>query len=213
MGEKIVYSDIGYILLGFMIEKITHMPLDEYAAITIFEPLKMSDTSYKPQKIRCAPTELREDDIYTGYLQGLVHDEKSFALNGLSGHAGMFSTTHDISKFILSILNNDEKILQKGTVDLLFPCRKEDVSAKGNKLVRAYGWDKPTHGGTAGNQVSFEHAIVHTGFTGCNVWIDREQGIGFVMLSNAVHPKRNLNKIIQYRNKIGNIIIPAKEGQ
>jgi CubicO group peptidase (beta-lactamase class C family) len=206
IGKHIVYSDIGFILLGFIIEKITCKPLDEYAKEVIFLPLNMSDTSYNPNKELCAPTEYRDDEIFKGLLQGRVHDEKSHALNGISGHAGLFSTPKDIAKFILSILNNDEVVLKKDTVDELFKLRETDTGKSGNLLVRALGWDKPTIGGTAGDNVSFEDTIVHTGFTGCNMWIDRKKGLGFVMLSNAIHPKRVKNGIIKYRNKIGNII-------
>lgn len=211
VGEKIVYSDIGFILLGFVIEKIAQKPLNVFAEEVIFKPLGMINTSYRPDSSRCAPTEYREDDIYTGYLQGKVHDEKSYALGGLSGHAGLFSTVQDISKLIISYLNNDEKVLKSETVDSMFVLRKKMERENLVPLVRTYGWDKPTIGGTAGDNVNFENTIVHTGFTGCNMWIDRSQGIGFVMLSNAVHPKRGHNGIIKYRNRIGNIIISKKE--
>lgn len=211
IGEKVVYSDIGYILLGFIIEKLSGKSLDEYSRDVIFSPLKMTDTSYHPKKERCAPTEYRDDDVYKGLLQGLVHDEKAFALSCEAGHAGMFSTVHDLSRFILSFLRNDEQVLKKDTVDLLFPVRIKDVNKNGYPLVRSYGWDKPTIGGTAGDGVSFDNTIVHTGFTGCNMWIEKEKGIGFVMLSNAVHPKRELNGIIKYRKRIGNLIIPTLE--
>ncbi len=207
VGNKVVYSDIGFILLGFIIEKITNKSLDEYASEVIFKPLNMEDTSYSPEVSRCAPTEVRDDPVYKGLLRGLVHDEKSFALGGISGHAGMFSTVKDLSKFILSFLNNDERVLKKETVNELFKLRIRDVNSNKKELVRALGWDKPTYGGTAGDNVSFENTIVHTGFTGCNIWIERELGIGFVMLSNAVHPKREKNGIIKYRNIIGNMII------
>jgi CubicO group peptidase (beta-lactamase class C family) len=213
VGEKIVYSDIGFILLGFVIEKITQKHLNQYAYENIFKPLDMRNTSYRPDPSRCAPTEYREDDVFTGYLQGKVHDEKSFALDGLSGHAGLFSTVADISKLIISILNNDEKVLKRETVDSLFVLRKTMERDNLVPLVRTYGWDKPTIGGTAGDNVSFADTIVHTGFTGCNMWIDRSKGIGFVMLSNAVHPKRGHNGIIKYRNKIGNIIISKERGR
>ncbi len=211
VGEKIVYSDVGYILLGLIVEKLSGKQLNEFAYYTIFKPLDMTNTSYHPKKERCAPTELREDEVYTGYLKGKVHDEKSYAMNGLSGHAGLFSTVNDLSKFILSILNNDEKVLKKETVDSLFPLRIKQERSNLAPLVRAYGWDKPTKGGTAGDYFDFEDTIVHTGFTGCNMWINRKQGIGYVMLSNAVHPKRGNNGILKYRNKIGNIIISRKE--
>lgn len=211
VGKKIVYSDIGYILLGFMIEEVTGTSLSNYAKKVVFEPLRMKDTSYHPDPNRCAPTEFRNDDVHQGLLCGQVHDEKSFALGGESGHAGMFSTVQDIAKFILSFLRNDGTVLLPETVDMLFPLRAEDISERGSVLVRSYGWNKPTKGGTAGDNVSFQDTILHTGFTGCNVWIERDKGVGFVMLSNAVHPKRELNKIIRYRNTIGNIIIPKKE--
>ncbi|MCF7925043.1 MAG: beta-lactamase family protein [Candidatus Izimaplasma sp.] len=211
VGKHIIYSDIGFLLLGLMVEKITQTSLEHYAHKVIFKPLDMAHTSYRPQKTLCAPTEYRNDTVYQGLLQGQVHDEKAFAMNGLSGHAGLFSTVEDIGKFIFSLLINDEKILQKKTVDLLFETQVTDYLKNGNQLIRALGWDKPTKGGTAGDYVSVKDTIVHTGFTGCNMWIDRNKGIGFVMLSNAVHPKRENNKIIHYRNKIGNIIMLKKE--
>lgn len=211
IGENIVYSDIGFILLGLMIETITKKQLNEFAEEVIFKPLKMTDTSYRPDIKRCAPTEYRNDDVYQGLLQGLVHDEKSFALKGLSGHAGLFSTPRDISKFILSILNNDEVVLKKETVDSLFVERVRDRNKNNTQLIRTLGWQKRTAGSTSGDNTSFENTILHTGFTGCNLWIDKEHEVGFVLLSNAVHPKREQNGIQKYRNKIGNIIITPKE--
>lgn len=205
-NEHIVYSDVGFILLGLVIEKITQMNLDEYAKKIIYDPLDMKDTSYHPDVNRAAPTEFRNDDIYQGYLTGSVHDEKAFAMGGLSGHAGLFSTTQDIAKLILAVLRN-EFVLNKETVDMLFPLREKKTHPDGHMLQRALGWDKPTLGGTAGDHVSYEDTIVHTGFTGCNMFIDRKHQVGFVMLSNAVHPKRNQNGIISYRNKIGNMIV------
>lgn len=205
-NEHIVYSDVGFILLGLVIENITLMDLDQYSKLVVFNPLKMNDTSYHPDVLRSAPTELRNDDIYKGYLTGFVHDEKAFAMKGLSGHAGLFSTTHDIAKFILAILQN-KFVLNKETLDMLFPLREKKTHPDGHLLQRALGWDKPTIGGTAGDHVSFDNTIVHTGFTGCNIFIDRKHQVGFVMLSNAVHPKRNQNGIIPYRNKIGNLIV------
>lgn len=205
-NEHIVYSDVGFILLGLVIENITQMNLDQYAKLVIFDPLDMKDTSYHPDILRSAPTELRNDDVYQGYLTGFVHDEKAFAMGGLSGHAGLFSTTHDIAKFILAILEN-KFVLNKETLDMLFPLREKKTHPDGNLLHRALGWDKPSNGGTAGDYVSFDDTIVHTGFTGCNIFIDRKHQVGFVMLSNAVHPKRNHNGIISYRNKIGNMIV------
>lgn len=210
VGQRIVYSDIGFILLGLIIEELTEKSLDAFAHEVIFNPLQMNDSTYHPRKERCAPTEFRDDDVYQGLLQGLVHDEKAFALNGVAGHAGLFSTVKDLSKFILSILNNDGLILKPTSVDMLFPLQIRDALDNGTELVRSIGWNKPTKGGTAGDLVSFDNTILHTGFTGCNIWIEREKGVGFVMLSNAVHPYRNKNRIIKYRNPIGNMILSSR---
>jgi CubicO group peptidase (beta-lactamase class C family) len=205
----ICYSDIGFILLGLMIEEITNKSLDENGYELIFKPLGMKDTSYHPNKMRCAPTEKRDDELYQGILQGKVHDEKAFAL-GEAGHAGLFSTAYDLSLFIKAILENNF-VLKKETLDLLFQVREEHPSLKGNILKRALGWDKPTKGSSAGDYVDFDQTILHTGFTGCNMFIDRKNGIGFVMLSNAVHPKRDLNEIIGYRNRLSNMIYKKVE--
>ncbi len=203
-GSRICYSDIGFILLGLMIEKITHKSLNENGQELIFKPLGMNDTSYLPDIDRCAPTELRDDAVYQGLLKGRVHDEKAFAL-GQAGHAGLFSTTHDLAIFIKAILE-DKFVLKKETLNMIFKVREEKLSLKDTPLKRALGWDKPTQGSSAGDYVDFDQSILHTGFTGCNMFIDRKNEIGFVMLSNAVHPKRELNHIIRYRNQIANLI-------
>jgi CubicO group peptidase (beta-lactamase class C family) len=208
-GEYIIYSDIGFILLGLMIEKITQKTLHEYSQEIIFKPLGMKDTSYQPNGYRCAPTEVREDDVYHGLLKGLVHDEKAFALGG-AGHAGLFSTVNDLNLFMKAILE-DQFVLKKETVDLLFKVQKELPSLKGNILKRALGWDKPTEGGSSSDVSDFEQTILHTGFTGCNMFIDRRHELGFVMLSNAVHPKRTLNQIIGYRKHIAKKLLIYRE--
>ena len=197
--------------MGLIIQKITKKLLATTAEELIFKPLQMNRTSYHPNSKDCAPTELREDDVYHGYLQGLVHDEKSFALSGNAGHAGLFSCVSDIGLFIQMFLQGKDSVLSIQTMDELFVAREFDTNANNYPLIRALGWDKPTPGGTSGDYTDFEETIVHTGFTGCNMWIDRKQGIGFVMLSNAVHPKRSRNGIISYRKKIANIILSDKE--
>lgn len=208
-GEHIIYSDIGFILLGFMIEKITGKTLHEYSQEIIFKPLGMKDTSYQPNGYRCAPTEFRDDEVYKGLLKGLVHDEKAFAIGG-AGHAGLFSTVYDLNIFMKAILE-DHFVLKKETVDLLFKVQKELPSLNGNILKRALGWDKPTEGGSSSDLSDFDQTILHTGFTGCNMFIDRKHGIGYVMLSNAVHPKRELNEIIGYRKHIAQKIYEYRE--
>ncbi|MGD9605088.1 MAG: serine hydrolase domain-containing protein [Bacilli bacterium] len=216
-NSKIVYSDIGFILLGMVVEAIAQMPLNEFARINLFEPLGMMHTGYNPIDINlCAPTELRQDDIYQGYVRGHVHDEKAYILGGVAGHAGVFSTVSDLSHFMQMILDDGKyfgkQILSKPTVDLLF--RKQVEVATGISLdtdARGLGWIVRGSFCSAGDFVS-PNTILHTGFTGTNLFIDRTNRIAFCMLSNRVHPTRDNVKIIPFRAKIGNYVLSHFQG-
>ncbi|MDD3170861.1 MAG: serine hydrolase [Bacilli bacterium] len=211
-NSKVVYSDLGFILLGFVVESISGMTLDEFSRINIFEPLDMLSTGYNPADItRCAPTEERKDEIYNGFLRGKVHDEKAFILGGVAGHAGLFSCVKDLNHFIRMILNDGvyegKQILSKATIDLLFTpqvATKNGVSLDDD--TRGLGWIVRGTFCSAGDLVSKE-TILHTGFTGTNVFIDRINRVGFTMLSNRVHPTRANVKIIPFRGMLGNYII------
>jgi CubicO group peptidase (beta-lactamase class C family) len=211
-NSKIVYSDIGFILLGMVVEAVANMPLNEFAKMYIFDPLGMKDTTYNPvDKERCAPTELRQDDIYQGYVRGHVHDEKSYILGGVAGHAGVFSTVNDLQHFMQMILDDGKyagkQILSKPTIDLLF--RKQVEMSTGISLdtdARGLGWIVRGNFCSAGDLVS-PNTILHTGFTGTNIFIDRDNKIAFCMLTNRVHPTRDNVKIIPFRAKVGNYIL------
>ncbi len=208
---RIVYSDVGFILLGEIIEKITGKSLDVFARETIFTPLGMNDTGYHPDVSRTAPTEIRNDETHQGLLKGKVHDEKSFAMDGLSGHAGLFSTASDLGRFVLSILRNDT-VLEKRTVDTLFQETVALPDRQGRMLRRSLGWDKPTPGGIGGDHVSVNDTILHTGFTGCSIVIDRKAGTGIVILSNGVHPDREKNGMNPYRRLVADVIYSKPGG-
>lgn len=193
---KIVYSDTGYMLLGFIIEKMYDMPINEAADKYIFKPLEMHDTSYRPDLLRAVPTEYRDDKLYKGYAKGVVHDERAYLLNGLSGHAGLFSTAKDIAKFIMSFLN-DDKIFNNQTKALIFKTNYYSKDLNDNDIVRTIGYQK---------FITFketnDYIITHTGFTGCNMWIDKKNKRGFVLLTNGVHPNRKDNNVFPFRNEI-----------
>lgn len=217
-NSKIVYSDIGFMLLGFIIEEVSGMSLAEFAKANIFEPLDMIDTTYNPEDLdRCAPTEMRDDELYKGYLRGKVHDEKAFILDGIAGHAGVFSTVKDLSNFIKMILNdgvyNGKRFLSKASVDLLFtPQVEEQNGISLNNEIRTIGWILGGSWPSCGDLASKE-TIHHTGYTGTNIFIDRKNKIGFTMLTNRVHPTRDNIKIIAFRAKLGNYIISHFEGK
>lgn len=211
-NTKIVYSDVGYILLGFVVEKITGKSLDKASKVLVFDPLEMYDTCYNPSdKMRCAPTEERDDIVCHGIVRGKVHDERAYWLNGVAGHAGLFSTVKDISHFIEMVLNNGvykgKQFLSQATIDLMFTPQvriPNGVSLDYNQ--RGLGWIVKGDFCSAGDLASPE-TILHTGFTGTNVFIDRINRVGFTMLSNRVHPTRNNVLVIPFRGRLGNYII------
>src|SRR5690625_2283173 len=197
--SNIVYTDVGYKILGFVLEKIYGKPLDEIAEEKIFNKIEMNNTTYNPNHYKSVPTEYRDDKLIKGYVKGFVHDERSYLLNGLSGHAGLFSNAKDISKYILSILEY-ENLLSTKMKNKIFDTTVIKKDLNNNELVRSIGFQKfqdlnNTH----------KYLITHTGFTGCNMWIDVKNKRGFVLLSNAIHPLRKNNKIFSYRKEILNL--------
>lgn len=207
-NTKIVYSDLGFILLGFVVERISGMSLDKFAKENIFIPLEMVDSGYNPVDTkRCAPTEDRGSYIDRGY----VHDEKAHTLFGVAGHAGLFSTVHDVANFMEMILNDGmfrgKKFLSKQTINLLYTVQVEETNGVcKNVNRRGIGWLIKGDYPSSGDLVS-PNTIMHTGFTGTNVFIDRDNKVAFCLLANRVHPTRANTLIISFRAKLGNYIM------
>ncbi len=215
-GEKIVYSDINYMLLGKIIEYLTKMPLDKYAKQALFEPLEMHSACFNPiNKDICAATEYRDDATMTGYVKGTVHDETAYALGGVAGHAGMFASVDDLINFCLMILNdgmfNGKKVLSKATINELYKVQvKEPSGVIVHPKARCLGWQTKDPASSAGDLVS-EKTIIHTGFTGTNVFIDKENEIAFILLTNRVHPTRNNGLHLRVRACVANFIMAHLE--
>lgn len=206
-GRKVVYSDVGFLILGLIIEELTGS-YEDFAKENIFVPLEMKDTCFNPNEIRtlrCAPTEFC--NMRKKIVCGQVHDEKSFILNGVAGHAGLFSTAYDLSNFVQMILNNgtykDKIILNKNSIDLIFKSQTKCLNSN-----RSIGWAMREEGSTMGDLAS-ESAIYHTGFTGGSILIDRCNGKAFILLTNRVHPSRDNIKILSYRAQINNVAMAA----
>ena len=212
-NSGIHYSDVGYATLGFVVEKVSGMSLDKFAHKYIFEPLDMQDTGYNPKKnSRIAPTELRDNGKVDRYY---VHDEMAHNLGGVAGHAGLFSTVKDISHFIEMILNDGvykgRKIFDKKTIDLMYTPQVEEKIGVGIETDRrALGWIVKGKNSSCGDYAS-ANTILHTGFTGTNIFIDRDNKVGFVMLSNRVHPTRSNNLIIPFRSRLANYVMTHLE--
>jgi CubicO group peptidase (beta-lactamase class C family) len=206
--SKSVYSDLGVILLGEILERVSGRRLDDLARREIFEPLGMEDTFFNPSpslRPRIAPT---EDDPWRGrVLVGEVHDENAFALGGVASHAGLFSTGDDLARFAQMILNGGvygkHRLVRRSTIEL-FTRRAELVSGSS----RALGWDTPSDESSAGRFFSAT-SFGHTGFTGDSMWIDPEQDIFMILLTNRVHPSRDNDQIRRVRPELHDGVMKA----
>ncbi len=205
-GSKICYSDLNYILLGFIIEKITNLPLDQAITNLVFKPLEMHNTMYCPQDpAKTASTEVRNGEV----TRGVVHDETAALLDGISGNAGVFSTVFDLGHFMEMILHdglyNGQPFLSKASIDLIYtPQVFEPDGVKLTVAQRSLGW---LVGGRGSNgDLTSPKTIHHTGFTGTNIFIDRLNQVGFCLLTNCVHPSRN-NSCADIRAQLANFIM------
>jgi CubicO group peptidase (beta-lactamase class C family) len=180
-----IYSDLGADVLGFMVEAIAGQGLDAFLNERVFVPLGMSDTYFRPapaERDRIAPTEVSSPRGYP--LRGEVHDESAWALGGVAGHAGLFSTAADLSLFAQMMLN-------RGTLNGVRIVSDSAVARFTQRTsgTRALGWDTSDGEGTAGVFMG-ENAYGHTGFTGTSLWIDPDRELFVVLLTNRVHAPR-----------------------
>ena len=184
-GQCYIYSDLGADVLGFVIEAISGESLDVFLHDKVFEPLGMNDTFFRPADSvtdRVAPTEIAPPRGYP--LKGEVHDENAYALGGVAGHAGLFSTAADLSIFAQMMLNggsfNGVRVLSDTTV-ALFTHRAAGT--------RALGWDTADGDGGSGKFLD-SRAYGHTGYTGTSIWIDPDRQMFVLLLTNRVHAAR-----------------------
>jgi beta-N-acetylhexosaminidase len=207
-GTKEIYSDLGIILMAEIIERLTGRTLDDLAKSYVFSPLEMKDTMYRPPKKlwpTIAPTEI-DNNLRHRLVQGEVHDENAFAIGGVSGHAGIFSTAPDLAVFCQMLLNGGvyahQRILRRATVAQF--TTPQQLSGG----TRTLGWAVPTEGGSSGHYFS-AHSFGHTGFTGTSIWIDPDRQLFVVLLTNRVHPTRENMKIAKVRVALHDAVMQA----
>jgi CubicO group peptidase (beta-lactamase class C family) len=207
-GTKEIYSDLGIILMAEIIERLTGRKLDDLAKSAIFSPLGMKDTMYRPPKKlwpQIAPTEI-DNQLRHRLVQGEVHDENAFAIGGVSGHAGIFSTAPDLAAFCQMLLNGGvyahQRILRRATIAQF--TTPQQLSGG----TRTLGWAVPTEGGSSGHYFS-AHSFGHTGFTGTSIWIDPDRQLFVVLLTNRVHPTRENSKMHQVRPALHDAVMQA----
>lgn len=205
-GDVTRYSDWDFILLQLLLERITGMPLDRLAAERVFTPLGMAETRFAPgpeARHRVAPTEVQE--WRGGKVHGEVHDENAWALGGVAGHAGLFSTARDLAVFAQMLLNGGEydgrQILRPATV-------ARWTARQGPSSSRALGWDTPSPGSSAGRYFS-PRSFGHTGFTGTSMWMDPERELFVILLTNRVNPTRENHGVTQLRRALADLVHEA----
>jgi beta-N-acetylhexosaminidase len=207
-GTKTVYSDLGFILLGEILERTTGRTIDQLARERIFTPLGMADTLFKPPKVlsnRVAPTE-QDATFRKRLLRGEVHDENAFAMGGVAGHAGMFATAPDLAAFSQMLLNGGiyghQRLLTRATLaQFIAP----QAIAAG---TRTLGWMVPTTDSTSGRYFS-ARSFGHLGFTGTSIWIDPERQLFVILLTNRVYPTRANDKITAVRPAVHDAVVEA----
>jgi len=184
-GESFTYSDVGFIVLGQIVKAVSGKDVHQFSHEHIFEPLHMTETGYLPNdelKARAAVTEQRDGH----WMQGEVHDPRAFALKGIAGHAGLFSTAKDLARYATMMLGvgrlHDVQILDESTYKLM------TTAVEIPRGRRALGWDAKTGYSSNRSDLMSSHAFGHGGFTGTGIWIDPVQNLYVIFLSNRVHP-------------------------
>jgi beta-N-acetylhexosaminidase len=207
-GTKEIYSDLGIILMAEIIERLTGRTLDDLANSYIFTPLGMKDTMFRPPKKlwpEIAPTEF-DARFRNRLVRGEVHDENAFAIGGVSGHAGLFSTAPDLAAFCQMLLNGGvyahHRILRRATI------AQFTTPQQLSNRARTLGWVVPTENSSSGHFFS-THSFGHTGYTGTSIWIDPDRQLFVVLLTNRVHPTRENQKIAQVRPTLHDAVVQA----
>ena len=193
-GSGRIYDDLGYILLGVVVESITGVTLDKYCENEIFAPLAMSETMFVPHRNllgRIVPTEIDRDR--GGLLRGIVHDERAYLMGGVAGHAGIFTTARDLGRFSRSMMRHGMStragILSSGSVQLMWSRHWQDSEGE-----YGLGWDRLRPGYM--NGLDDGDAVGHTGFTGVSLVISQRRDLAMILLSNRVHPVRSDRSLI-----------------
>lgn len=186
--SRFIYSDLGFILLGKLIEAVSGDPLDRFVHSRVFAPLKMVETGFSPppgEGHPIAPTEKGDDGTF---LQGQVHDPLASTMGGVAGHAGLFSTARDLSRYCRMLLNEGSlegaRVLQPGWVRHMV----SPQSPPGKPDIRGLGWDIQSRYSSPRGAHFSPRSFGHTGFTGTSLWLDPDIQAYLIILTSRLHP-------------------------
>ncbi len=209
-GRKSIYSDLGFILLGFIIERVSGKSLDNFAYHRILNPLRMRSSFflknvrgvYKGRRIAATENCPWRHRV----ICGEVHDENAWILGGVAGHAGLFSTAGDIAIFAREVINSyygKGKLFREKVAREFFTRQNVPSSSW------ALGWDTPAPGSSGSGRYFSDQSIGHTGFTGVSLWIDLKRRVAVILLTNRVHPSRDNMKIREFRPVLHDAVMEA----
>jgi uncharacterized protein YbbC (DUF1343 family)/CubicO group peptidase (beta-lactamase class C family) len=199
-GSKFTYSDVNFIVLGALVERVSGESLDAYATQHIFAPLKMTHTRFLPPaawRVKIAPTQYDENDHM---LRGVVHDPTARRMGGVAGQAGLFSTAADLAEFAQALLNGGGAILSSLSVEKM--TRPEQPPSA--PVLRGFGWDIDSPFSSNRGDLLPVGSYGHTGFTGTSLWIDPTTKSYIILLTNAVHPRGG--NAIALRSKVATAV-------
>jgi serine-type D-Ala-D-Ala carboxypeptidase len=204
-GTRAEYSDIGFIVLGAALERLANEALDTFCQREIFSPVSMINTGFNPpasarEKI---PPTANDRTFREKIIQGEVQDENASVLGGVAGHAGLFSTAGDLTRFAHAILRADCPILRSETITLFTRCEAVPVGTS-----RALGWDTPSAPSQSGKYFG-PKSYGHLGYTGTSLWIDPERQLSIILLTNRTWPDCASQAIKQVRPMVHDAVIEA----
>ena len=202
-GSRFLYSDINFETLGFIVEKATGTPLNDFANTNIYTPLGMKDTRFLPPaewSTRIAPTQYDENGKM---LRGIVHDPTARRMGGVAGHAGLFSTADDLSKFADDILSNHKVLTATATQKMSTPQQPANAAS-----LRGLGWDIDSPFASNRGELLPVGSFGHTGFTGTSLWIDPITDTYIILLTNAVHP-RGGKSVVSLRSRVATAVVES----
>jgi len=213
-GRRTLYSDVGFIILGEILERVSKQTMDAFCAREIFRPLEMRHTCFNPPeqwRERIAPTEL-DESFRQRLIQGEVHDENAWVMGGVAGHAGLFATAGDVARFCRMLLAEGRvgeiQFLQSETIrEFTRACPAELCTAQQGS-PRALGWDKPSRPSSSGRYFSAA-SYGHLGYTGTSMWIDPEKSLFVILLTNRVNPSRANEAIKTIRPAVHDAVVEA----
>jgi CubicO group peptidase (beta-lactamase class C family) len=207
LGARAEYSDIGFIILGVALERLTDESIDAFCQREIFGPLGMAHTTFNPAQAMkdYIPPTADDRSFRHRVIQGEVQDENASVLGGVAGHAGLFSTVGDLAIFAHAMLNGGHPILRASTIDLF---TRRESAPEGSS--RALGWDTPSMPSQSGKYFS-ARSFGHLGYTGTSLWIDRERQLSITLLTNRTWPDCHNQAIKRVRPALHDAVVEALE--